>query len=85
MTLGLVQPTRGTAHIGGVPYEPLHAAPGERRDHLPAALAAAESDRVDEVLGQVARPAEAAGCADSLLGMRQRLGIAAALLGDRTC
>ena len=100
MTLGLVQPTRGTALIGGVPYDQLDHPrrrvgalleatgfhPGRRaRDHL-RVLAAAEripDRRVDEVLGQV----DLAEAADRRvrgfsLGMRQRLGIAAALLGD---
>jgi ABC-2 type transport system ATP-binding protein len=100
MTLGLVQPTRGTALIGGVPYDQLDHPrrrvgalleatgfhPGRRaRDHL-RVLAAAEripDRRVEEVLGQV----DLAEAADRRvrgfsLGMRQRLGIAAALLGD---
>ena len=100
MTLGLVQPTRGTALIGGVPYDQLDHPrrrvgalleatgfhPGRRaRDHL-RVLAAAEripDRRVNEVLGQV----DLAEAADRRvrgfsLGMRQRLGIAAALLGD---
>jgi len=60
--------------------------PGRRaRDHLRVLAAAADvpGDRVDQVLGQV-------GLADAAhrrvrefsLGMRQRLGLAAALLGD---
>jgi len=100
MTLGLVQPTRGTALIGGVPYDQLDHPrrrvgalleatgfhPGRRaRDHL-RVLAAAEripDRRVEEVLGQV----DLTEAADRRvrgfsLGMRQRLGIAAALLGD---
>jgi ABC-2 type transport system ATP-binding protein len=100
MTLGLIQPTRGTALIGGVPYgqlahprrqvgallESTGFHPGRRaRDHL-RVLAAPEQipdRRVDEVLAQV----DLAGAASRRvrgfsLGMRQRLGIAAALLGD---
>ncbi len=60
--------------------------PGRRaRDHL-RVLAAADSipdRRVDEVLGQVDLSAAAGRRARGFsLGMRQRLGIAAALLGD---
>jgi ABC-2 type transport system ATP-binding protein len=100
MTLGLIEPTGGTALIGGVPYAQLDHPrrqvgalleatgfhPGRRaRDHL-RVLAASEripDRRVDEVLGQV-HLAEAAGrrVRGFSLGMRQRLGIAAALLGD---
>ena len=100
MALGLIQPTGGTALIGGVPYgqlahprrqvgallEATGFHPGRRaRDHL-RVLAAPEQipdRRVDEVLAQV----DLAGAASRRvrgfsLGMRQRLGIAAALLGD---
>jgi ABC-2 type transport system ATP-binding protein len=82
-------PYRGLAHprrqVGAL-LESTGFHPGRRaRDHL-RVLAAAEripDRRVDEVLGQVDL-ADAAGrrVRGFSLGMRQRLGIAAALLGD---
>jgi ABC-2 type transport system ATP-binding protein len=85
--LGLDAPTAGRATVNGRPYQqltrPLHqagalldagAVHGGRpaRDHLPAVAASngIGARRVAEVLGLVG------------LGMKQRLGIAAALLGD---
>jgi ABC-2 type transport system ATP-binding protein len=60
--------------------------PGRRaRDHLRVLADAAQlpGDRVDEVLGQVGLAASAGRrVRESSLGMRQRLGLAAALLGD---
>jgi ABC-2 type transport system ATP-binding protein len=78
----LVQP--GT-HVGAV-LEATHLHPGRTgRDHLRvfAPLARAPSTRVDELLDLV----DLGQAADRrvktyLLGMRQRLGLAAALLGD---
>jgi ABC-2 type transport system ATP-binding protein len=100
MLLGLIEPTAGTAMIGGKLYRELvdpfrHVGavlestsfhPGRRaRDHLRVLCAEAglRLTRVDEVLDEV-------GLADVgdrrvkgfSLGMRQRLGLAAALLGE---
>ncbi|HUB71236.1 MAG TPA: ATP-binding cassette domain-containing protein [Acidimicrobiales bacterium] len=100
MLLGLVEPTEGSALIGGRPYrdlpEPLHrvgavleasgAYPGRTaRNHLraQALLGRVPPARVDEVLDLVSLT----GAADRRvggfsLGMRQRLGLATALLCD---
>jgi ABC-2 type transport system ATP-binding protein len=100
MLLGLVQPTAGTATIGGRAYPTLPAPqrtvgalleasdvhPGRTgRDHLRVlALSAGVPDaRVDELLALVGLGDAARRRAGGYsLGMRQRLGLAAALLGD---
>jgi ABC-2 type transport system ATP-binding protein len=100
MLLGLVQPTAGTATIGGRSYGSLPAPqravgalleasdvhPGRTgRDHLRVlALSAGVPDaRVDELLALVGLSDAARRRAGGYsLGMRQRLGLAAALLGD---
>ncbi len=100
MLLGLVTPTRGSATIGGTPYDQLtdpvrHVGavlessnfhPGRRAaDHLRVLCVAAglAVSRVEEVLDQVGL-ADAGGrrVKGFSLGMRQRLGLAAALLGE---
>jgi ABC-2 type transport system ATP-binding protein len=100
MLLGLVEPTAGTATIGGVRYADLDqpirrvgavleagAAHKDRtgRDHLrivcrSAGIPLARADEVLELVGLgVAANRTFRGYS---LGMRQRLGVAAALLGD---
>jgi ABC-2 type transport system ATP-binding protein len=100
MLLDLVEPTAGTATIGGVRYADLDqpirrvgaileagAAHKDRtgRDHLrivcqSAGIALARADEVLELVGLgVAANRTFRGYS---LGMRQRLGVAAALLGD---
>jgi len=100
MLLGLVEPTAGTATIGGVRYADLDqpirrvgaileagAAHKDRtgRDHLrivcqSAGIPLARADEVLELVGLgVAGNRMFRGYS---LGMRQRLGVAAALLGD---
>lgn len=100
MLLGLVNPTAGTATIGGCRYVELPAPndhvgavleaasfhPGRSgRDHLRvyATVNGYPDSRADELLGLVGL-SEAAGRAVKgySLGMRQRLGLATALLGD---
>jgi ABC-2 type transport system ATP-binding protein len=94
--LGLIRPTAGTALIGGRAYaaldEPRRVVgavleatgfhPGRRgRDHL--RLAGFPAQRVDEVLDLVGlTEAGARRVGGYSLGMRQRLGLATALLGD---
>jgi ABC-2 type transport system ATP-binding protein len=100
MLLNLVQPTAGTATIGGQRYADLHepirtvgavleassAHKGRTgRNHLRvlAASAGLPDGRVDEVLKLVGlEPAAKRKFKGYSLGMKQRLGIAAALLGD---
>jgi ABC-2 type transport system ATP-binding protein len=100
MLLNLVQPTAGTATIGGQRYADLHdpirtvgavleassAHKGRTgRNHLRvlAASAGLPAGRVDEVLELVGlTPAAKRKFKGYSLGMKQRLGIAAALLGD---
>ncbi|WP_307864674.1 ABC transporter ATP-binding protein [Allobranchiibius sp. CTAmp26] len=100
MALGLINPTSGTATIGGRKYadlpHPLHTVgaaleatnfhPGRSgRDHLRVIAAAGgfSDKRVDEMLELVGIPAAAKKRAGGYsMGMRQRLGLAAALLGD---
>ena len=94
MLLGLAKPTSGTVTVGGTPYRRLedpaqHVGavlettgfhPVRRaRDHLRVVAVAAgvPEGRVDEVLAQVGLSA----VARQPLGMRQRLGLATALLG----
>lgn len=98
--LGLVEPTSGTASIGGRPFRELADPartvgavleasgfhPGRSgRDHLRvvAATAGIPEARVAEVLEAVGLTGAADGRAGGYsLGMRQRLSLAAALLGD---
>lgn len=100
MLLGLVQPTAGTATIGGSTYHdlahPLQTVgasleasnfhPGRSgRDHLRVLADASgiPTRRVDELLELVGIPAPARQRAGGYsMGMRQRLALAAALLGD---
>jgi ABC-2 type transport system ATP-binding protein len=100
MLLNLVQPTAGTATIGGQRYadlqEPirtvgavLEASSAHKgrtgRNHLRvlAASAGLPISRVDDVLKLVGlEPAAKRKFKGYSLGMKQRLGIAAALLGD---
>ncbi|TWD13907.1 ABC-2 type transport system ATP-binding protein [Marihabitans asiaticum] len=100
MLLGLVNPTSGSATIGGRRYRDLdnplgtvgaaleatNFHPGRSgRNHLRVMAAAAglPNSRVDELLDLVGIPAAAKKRAGGYsMGMRQRLGLAAALLGD---
>jgi len=100
MLLGLVEPTEGTATIGGVRYADLDqpirrvgaileagAAHKDRtgRDHLRIVCQSAGIPlaRADEVLGLVGLGAAGNRTFRGYsLGMRQRLGVAAELLGD---
>jgi ABC-2 type transport system ATP-binding protein len=100
MLLGLVQPTSGSAVIGGLKYSEIKAPqrvvgsaleatnfhPGRSgRDHLRvlADTAGVDLKRVDEMLEMVGIPAAARQRAGGYsMGMRQRLGLAAAMLGD---
>jgi len=100
MILGLVEPTAGTATIGGVRYgdldQPIRRVGGvleasaahqgrTGRNHLriicqAAGLPLARADEVLELVGLTAAGERA--FRGYSLGMRQRLGVAAALLGD---
>jgi ABC-2 type transport system ATP-binding protein len=100
MILNLVQPTAGTATIGGLGYADLPAPMATvgavleassahkgrtGRNHLRVICAAAgyPTRRVDEVLELVGlTPAARRKFRGYSLGMRQRLGIAAAMVGD---
>lgn len=100
MLLGLVEPTLGTATIGGTAYadlaHPMHVvgaaleassfAPGRSgRDHLRVYCAVDRypDARADDVLATVGLTEAARRPVRSYsLGMRQRLGLATALLGD---
>ena len=97
MLLGLVKPTAGSAVIGGRPYREVRASVGAAleasgfhpgrtgRGHLRARALArgAGGAGVDDLLAMV----DLAGSAGARigtysLGMRQRLGLAAAMIGD---
>ena len=97
MLLGLVQPSAGSATINGRPYREVASSVGASleaagfhpgrtgRGHLRARALArgADGSRVDELLARV----DLAGSAGRRigtysLGMRQRLGLAAAMIGD---
>jgi len=97
MLLGLVTPSAGTAAINGRPYREVRSSVGASleaagfhpgrtgRGHLRARALArgADRSRADELLAMV----DLSGSAGSRigtysLGMRQRLGLAAAMLGD---
>jgi ABC-2 type transport system ATP-binding protein len=100
MLLNLVEPTSGTATIGGVRYadldQPLRRVGGvleagaahkgrTGRDHLrvicqSAGIPLVRADEVLELVGLTAAGRRAFG--GYSLGMRQRLGVAAALIGD---
>jgi ABC-2 type transport system ATP-binding protein len=100
MLLGLVNPSSGSATIGGRRYseidrpmtvvgsalEATNFHPGRTgRDHLRvlADTAGVGATRVDEMLEMVGIPAAARKRAGGYsMGMRQRLGLAAAMLGD---
>jgi ABC-2 type transport system ATP-binding protein len=100
MLLGLIQPTAGTATIGGLHYadlpRPLETVGAvlesssfhkgrTGRNHLRVLCAAAglPTRRADEALEQVGMTAAANRKVRGYsLGMRQRLGLAAALLGN---
>jgi ABC-2 type transport system ATP-binding protein len=100
MLLGLIQPTAGTATIGGLHYadlpRPLETVGAvlesssfhkgrTGRNHLRVLCAAAglPARRADEALEQVGMTAAANRKVRGYsLGMRQRLGLAAALLGN---
>jgi ABC-2 type transport system ATP-binding protein len=100
MLLNLVEPTSGTATIGGTRYadldQPIRRVGGvleasaahkgrTGRDHLrvicqSAGIPLARADEVLELVGLTAAGGRTFGAYS--LGMRQRLGLAAALLGD---
>lgn len=79
LVLGLDRPTAGTATVGGRPYTALD----EPHLRVLAASNRLPARRVDEVMEQTGIAAVARRRVRTYsLGMRQRLGIAAALLGD---
>ena len=80
--LGLVHPDAGSATVLGVPYRQLGRS-GRNHLRVQAAAAGLPTSRVDEVLALVELTAAAKRRVKGYsLGMRQRLGLATALLGD---